>query len=288
MVGKATTVSSGGAGYDYALGKDNAEIIDKQGVIADNGTELQQEFQMLQDNNTRCKNNNINLILAPHRDNGKPLNNAEWRKLSQEFMQKMGLDKQQYVVVKHNPNPTEKRPNPQPHLHIYCNRIKEDGKAIDDSYIGKKAQRVAEELGQERGWILAKDIQAQKQILDKENKKEIRQQIFNKHTEVMQIDKPRTFEKYSELMKGKGVDIKPTLNKQGKIQGFRCKYQGFDLKASQVHRNMTLSRTKLQTNAPKLHKDTNMLDVALDGLKTPKIALKTIKKAIDLGMSHSL
>ncbi len=290
MVAKSKSVSSGGAGYDYALGKDQAEIIDKNGIVADNGKELQEEFVIYQDKNHRCKNNNINLIVAPHPDDAKKLTQEDWKKLSDDFMKRMKLDKHQYVTVKHIPNKDPDRM----HLHIYCNRIDKKGKAYSDNFISKKAQRIGEGIANERGWKVAKDIQIGKDILEKENLKEVRKHIYDIHNNIMINGRPKDFNDYTKMMQSKGVEIKSTLTKQGKIQGFRVKYQGYDLKATQVHRNMSLSRTGLKTVAPKLSKlnkikpMTNVLDVGLKGVNiTTSIAKVVAKEIIKKGIGLS-
>jgi hypothetical protein len=277
MVGKATSVSSGGSGYNYALGKDQAEVIEKHGIVAENGKELEDEFKIYQEQNSRCKNNNINIIISPSPEDIQKLDNEQLRSITKDFMKKMELDTHQYVAIKHTP------PNGRIHVHVYCNRINENGKAFKDKFIGKKAQRIAQEIAQERGLVNVKDIQKNQQILDKVNLKEIRQQIFDKHNEVMQIGKPRDFNEYIKQMKVKDVEVNPTITKQNKIQGFRVKHQGFDLKATQVHKNMSLSRTGLKTDIPKLKNISKAkpLSKALDvGVSLPKLAVNVTKEII--------
>jgi hypothetical protein len=287
MVGKATCVSSGGDGYNYALGKDEAEVLEKNGIIAENGSELHDEFKIYQEQNSRCKNNNINIIISPSPEDISKLNNEELRAITKDFMKKMELDKHQYVAVKHTP------PNGRVHVHIYCNRINEEGKAYSSSYIGKKTQRMVQEIIQERGLVNPKEIHSNQQILDKENLKEIRQQIYNKHNEVMQIGKPRNFNEYIEQMKLKDVEVVPSITKQNKIQGFRVKHQGFDLKATQVHKNMSLSRTGLKTDTPKLKNISKIkpmskdLDVGVSAINLgANVAKKIIRKTISKGLGY--
>ena len=138
-----------------------------------------------------------------------------------------------------------------------------------------------------------KEIQKNQQILDKENLKEIRQQIYNKHNEVMQIGKPRNFNEYIEQMKLKDVEVVPSITKQNKIQGFRVKHQGFDLKATQVHKNMSLSRTGLKTDTPKLKSISKIkpmskgLDVGVSAISLgANVAKKIIKKTISKGLGY--
>ena len=55
-------------------------------------------------------------------------------------------------------------------------------------------------------------------------------------------DKPRTFENYIKQMNAKGLQVNPTINKQGQVQGFRIidaeTKQNF--KASEINRSMSV------------------------------------------------
>jgi hypothetical protein len=73
------------------------------------------------------------------------------------------------------------------------------------------------------------------------NLKILKNEIFKKHQEVMR-DKPRTFDNYIKQMNSKGLEVKPTINKQGTIQGFRIVDIGSkkDFKASEINRSMSI------------------------------------------------
>lgn len=43
-------------------------------------------------------------------------------------------------------------------------------------------------------------------------------------------------------MKSKGVEILPTINKSNRLQGFRVEFQGLNLKATEIHKTMSLSK----------------------------------------------
>lgn len=230
MIARAKSISHGARGIDYALKKEGAEIIEKRFVIGDNGTEIKSEFKIFQDLNTRATNKDISFVVSPETKDGRKLTNADFREIGEEFLKKMKLDQNQAIVVKH----TDKD---HTHLHIFANRIDTNGKAYKDSFISKDSQRVADKIAQERGLTRAKVVEA----YNKEMTKELRAQIFEKHKAILQ-HRPRNFQAYKDLMKSSGVEVIPTINKAKKLQGFRMKYQGLDLKASEVNRSMTLSK----------------------------------------------
>lgn len=256
---------------DYALDKDKAELIEKRHVIGDNGTEIKNEFKIFQDLNQRCETNDISFVLSPEPTDGRKLTNEEFQGIAADFLKKMKLDKNQAVVVKHNDKD-------HAHLHIIVNRINTEGKAHGDSFISKKSQTVADHIAQDRGLTRAKNVGE----FNKEMQKDIRKQIFEKHKAVLQ-HRPKNFKDYSDLMKSSGVEVLPTINKQGNLQGFRVKYQGVNLKASEVHKTMTLSKMGAEKVLNKtIGKTAGIVANLNPTLKIARILTKTIYK----GLSH--
>lgn len=51
-----------------------------------------------------------------------------------------------------------------------------------------------------------------------------------------------SFADFGKKLADKGVQIQPTVNKQGNIQGYRLKSGKADFKASEIDRNITLSK----------------------------------------------
>lgn len=230
MIAKAKSIGHGAKGIDYALKKDNAEVIDKRFVIGENGTEIKNEFKIFQDLNTRTTNNDLSFVLSPEPKDGKKLSNADFRAISDDFLKKMKLDDHQAIVVKHSDKE-------HAHLHIFVNRIDPNGKAYKDSFISKESQTMADRIAQEKGLTRAKVVQA----FNQEMTKDLRAQIFDKHKAVLE-HRPRNFQDYKDLMQSSGVKVIPTINKAERLQGFRLEFQGQNFKASEVNRNMSLSK----------------------------------------------
>jgi len=230
MIAKAKSIAHGAKGIDYALKKDNAEVIDKRFVIGENGTEIKNEFKIFQELNTRTTNNDLSFVLSPEPKDGKKLSNADFRAISEDFLKKMKLDKHQAIIVKHSDKD-------HTHLHLFVNRIDPNGKAYKDSFISKESQTMADKIAQEKGLTRAKVVQAYNQ----EMTKDLRAHIFDKHKAVLQ-HRPRNFQDYKDLMQSSGIKIIPTINKAERLQGFRLEFQGQNFKASDINRNMSLSK----------------------------------------------
>ena len=79
-------------------------------------------------------------------------------------------------------------------------------------------------------------------------------------------------------MKQNDVKVIPSINKAGKLQGFRFEYEGHNLKGSEVHRSMAGGRLAV-----------GMADNAQKGfLLKQGTAVKLMGKATDLGANIAL
>ena len=176
-------------------------------------------------------------MISPHYKEGQKLTDDELRSISKDFMNKLGIDteKQQYLAFVH----TEKS---HKHIHIIANRVLPDGKLISDHHIGKRAQWIAHGIAKERGLISAKEKMFENmKIIDKANDS-LRKDIISKHQAVMK-ERPQTFQNYINQMKQRGLEVTPSINRQGQLQGFRIRDLQSDkeFKMSEINRSMSAS-----------------------------------------------
>lgn len=240
MVGLAKSCSGGGALANYVLDEEKGYELDRNLVCGDTPQEIVQEMKMIQDLNQRATNKTLSLVLSPDVKDGKKLSDKELKKMTQDYLNKLGIDteKQQYVAFVH----TEKE---HKHIHIIANRVQTNGKLISDHHIGKRGQWVAHEIAKERGLVSAKQKMfdnIKKIEQDKTDLKSERSDIFKKHQKVINKS-PKTFSNYIVEMQKVGLDVKPTINKQNQIQGFRVieKGTGVNYKMSEINRSMSAS-----------------------------------------------
>lgn len=273
MIAKAKSISHGGKGIDYALNKDKAEVIDKRHIVGENGAEIKKEFGLFQNQNQRCKNNDISFVLSPEPKDGKKLTNKDFKAISDDFLKKMKLDKHQAIVIKHSDKE-------HAHLHVFVNRIDSNGKAYKDNFISKQSQTVADKIAQEKGLTRASVVKE----FNKAMHKDLKNQILEKHKIVLQ-HKPKDFSAYKDLMKSRGVTIHPTINKANRLQGFRVGFQGVNLKASEIHRSMSLNEIGVSKSVT-IGKALKGSEMILNGNPALKIAIKAIRKSISKGLNY--
>ena len=232
MIGKGQSITHTKASIAYGWNQEkDAEIVFSQHLAGDTTQQITDEFKLIQEQNVRCQKNTLSFILSPTQEEGKQLSKTQLGELTQKFIREMKLTKHQAVAFVH-------RDKAHTHVHLYVNRIGFDGKAYNDSFIGKRSQLAAENVAREMGLTTVKEVQLEKNI----NLQSIRQEIKGIHENVMKHQQPKKLEDYIKVMKSENVKIIPCINKAKKLQGFRFEYKGHNLKASEVHRSMSGGR----------------------------------------------
>lgn len=287
MIGKAKAVGNTGANIDYGLDKEkDAEIVFSQHLAGDNAQQITDEFRLIQEQNTRCQKNTLSFILSPTQEDGKHLTKERLGELSQKFVKQMRLKENQAVAFVH-------RDKAHIHVHLYVNRIGFDGKAYNDSFIGKRSQLAAENVAKDMGLTTVKEVQLEKEM----DTLRIRLEIKNIHQKVMENKIPKTLDNYIKVMKAQNVEVIPSINKANKLQGFRFEYKGQNFKASEVHRSMSGGRIMAQLsqnmgitkpleagNSAQLLGKTLEMSTNLAASIAKNIIKKTIKRTIDTGI----
>jgi hypothetical protein len=287
MIGKGTSIAHTGTSIDYGWNQEkDAEIVFSQHLAGNTPSEITEEFKMIQEENIRCQKNTLSFILSPTQEDGKNLSKEQLGELTQRFIKEMNLKKRQAIGFVH-------RDKAHIHVHLYVNRIGFDGKAYNDSFIGKRSQLAAENVAKEMGLTTVKEVQLEKEL----NSIQVRLEIKNIHQRVMETERPKTLDSYIKTMKERNVEVIPTINRANKLQGFRFQYHGLNFKASEVHRSMSggkimaqLSQNKGIVKPKEVGKSVQLMGKTLEmstNLATSiakNIIKKTIKRAIDTGI----
>ena len=240
MIGKAKSCIGGTALANYVMKDVKGYELLRNNLSGETPTEILHEMKIIQDLNQKAQYKTLSLVLSPEKTEGQKLTNKELQEMTLDFLKELKIDtkNQQYLAFVH----TEKE---HKHIHIICNRVKDDGTLVSDNFIGKKAQWAAHRIAKERGLISAKErmIENLKNIEQgKDNKRAIKNKILEKHNLVMKIN-PKSMEEYKHKMYDFGIKVIPTINRQGLIQGHRFLdlESGSDFKASEIHRKLGLN-----------------------------------------------
>lgn len=239
MIGKGKSISHTRASMMYGWNQEKeAEIVFSQNIAGENPAEITREFRFIQEQNINCQKNTLSFVLSPTIEDGRSLKHKELREICEKFMKEMNLGERQAIAFVHQDKEHK-------HIHLYVNRIDFNGKAYNDSFIGKRSQLAAEKVAGEMNLTTVKQVQVEKEI----NLKDIRSEIKRRHDLVMKDHRPKTYNQYIELMKANKVEVIPCINKAGKLQGFRFEFDGYNLKGSEVHRSMSIGNIGKQMAA---------------------------------------
>ncbi|TLP71187.1 relaxase/mobilization nuclease domain-containing protein [Maribacter sp. ACAM166] len=287
MIGKGKAVAHTGVSIAYGWDKEkDAEIVINHHLAGDNAQEVTEEFKMVQEMNKRCHNNTLSFILSPTVEDGKKLNKEKLREMTERFLKEMQLKERQVIAFVH-------RDKAHTHVHLYVNRIGFDGKAYNDSFIGKRSQLAAERVAKEMGITTVNEVQMEKQL----QSVVIRNEIRRIHERTLSNEKLKTLDAYIKAMKAQKVAVVPSINKANRLQGFRFDYKGQSFKGSEVHRSMSggrlLSGLSTDMNIQKRLEKVPSVNISGKALElssnmasalAKKVIKQVIKKVIDTGI----
>lgn len=294
MVSKAKSIKGSAKSIEYIQSDKElgpAIELDRNGIVSEDPSGILQEFRLMQEANQKCDKNTISIVISPSDE--RAFSNEELRDIGKHHLEKLGLSDHQYLMTKHGSTD-------HPHIHILANRIDEKGKALNDSHISLKSQTISENLSKELGLYTAKDWQKVRHMEQLPIKKEIE----NSHQYALQHSKNYT--EYKDFMRGKGIDVIDTINKQGQLKGFKIKHleSGLDFKASEIKKGFGMKDLVLhQVKMPELSKpyqdianslskltsrgiDPTLLNPGLNIAKqiAETVIKKTISKGFGMGM----
>jgi hypothetical protein len=230
MIGKGNSISHTGESLAYGWNQEkNAEVVFRQHLVGENPNELTREFKRIQELNNDCKRNTLSFVLSPTIKDGQRLKQKELEKVVSKFMKQMKLGERQAIAFVH-------RDKKHTHIHLYVNRIDFNGRAYNDSFVGKRSQHAAEKVAEQLQLTTVKQVQFERDF----DTKAIRKEIYSMHQMTLSQYQPKDFDQYMKAMETKGIKMIPSINKSDQLQGFRFRYKGFDFKGSEVHRNMSM------------------------------------------------
>ena len=275
MIGKGKSISHTRASMMYGWNQEkDAEIVFSQNIAGENPAEITQEFRFIQEQNINCQKNTLSFVLSPTIEDGRSLRQKELRDICEKFMKNMNLGERQAIAFVHQDKEHK-------HIHLYVNRIDFNGKAYNDSFIGKRSQLAAEKVAEEMKLTTVKQVQVEKEF----NLKDIRSEIKRRHDVVMKEHHPKSYNQYIDLMKANKVEVIPCINKAGKLQGFRFEFDRHNFKGSEVDRMMSIGNIGKQMAATVgvekfMRNNTKILLVDKTVQLSTKLAMNILKHAI--------
>lgn len=271
MVSKAKSCPGGTALFNYVVNEAKGYDLLRNDISGVTPKEMYSDMMVFQQQNLRCVNNTISMVLSPTIADGQKITNEELKELTQDFLKLMNLNPKsnQFIAFVHDEKDHK-------HIHILLNRVKKDGTLINDSFISKKAQTAAHEVAKAHNLTSAKEIKEQNESKAKLAHTDIKKVIKSSHFKALATE-PANLKEYQNEMSKRGVQVLPTINKQGKIQGFRFLHEasGVNLKASEVDRNLKINELLKNERI-----DFNKVEYATEQMQNIKINNEKLKSIL--------
>lgn len=155
----------------YILGKQDATIIEAEGVRMQNATAITQDFNMQRQMRPGLGRAVGHLVLSWSREDLSKLNEEVMTERAREYMEKMNIRNTQYVVVRHHDRE-------HPHIHIVYNRVDNNGKTITDKNNFERNIKACKEITLKYGYHLGQGKQ-QVNRLALRGKEKIRYELYD-------------------------------------------------------------------------------------------------------------
>ena len=141
MIGKQIKGRSFSKLLNYLFGKDGASLIGSN-MEGTTPSGLAAEFRFCRQLNPRVSRSVYHVSLSlPHTEH---LENDTWHEIAQKYLQAMGFDMNQYVVVRHSDRDHD-------HAHIVASRVRLDGTTVSDSWDYRRSEAAIRQLEQDYG-----------------------------------------------------------------------------------------------------------------------------------------
>ena len=240
MIGKITKGSGFSGCVQYVMDKDNARLLDSEGVMTESAQMISKSFytQSLMNPNVKRPVGHISLSYSNH--DAPVLTDGKMTSLAKEYMQQMGIINTQYIVVRH-----EDREHP--HVHIVFNRIDNNGKTISDKNDRYRNEKVCKELKLKHGLYFAEGKNNVKldRLRDHDRAK---YEIY--HAVKDSLKTARNWTELQNALKNRHIELKYKYKGQTNvIQGISFSKDNATFKGSEIDRSFSFTNLDRQLAA---------------------------------------
>ena len=232
MIGGITKGScfSGCVEYALALKEKNKEarLLYSEGLLTDTPKDIIDGFECQRHLNSRGKHwcGHISLSYSPK--DAERMSDEFMVKLALEYMDKMGIKKTQFIIVRH----LDKE---HPHCHIVYNRVDNDGKCVSDSFEYYRNNEICDEMKQKYDLTYGENKDQVKTERLKGRPK-TRQEIYLAVQTAKKSAKDWTT--FQRELARKGITVRKKFRRGStEVDGLSYFKDGQKFKASQVDRN---------------------------------------------------
>lgn len=185
-----------------------SQEIMRNGIIGDTPQEQNREMRAIESQyqKSNFQNYRLEMVISPTREESKNFKTEDWENVAKKALEKSGIDHKNHAYIGHLHTSTG-----TPHMHLKVSRINFKGEmAISTENIGRKMGAASNEIAKERGWKTAKET-------GEHNRQEVSRNI----REVLQEEKAKNYDEFSQAMEKRGYITKIAQSEAKGIYGMR-------------------------------------------------------------------
>ena len=241
MIGKIKKGKSFGGCIRYVMGKDDAKILESDGVLLGTNKEMIDSFNCQCLLNPKIKQPLGHIALSFKPEDAPRLSDEFMTKIALEYMVLMGIKNTQFILVRHHNTDN-------PHCHLVYNRINYDGKVISSQNDFKRNEIATKRLKDTYGLTYAED-KSKTNVKKLHDPERVKYEIHNAVKAALKHC--RTWEDFNEELKRSGIHLEFAFRRMNTravddIQGIRFIKDGLTFKASDVSRQFSYSKLNAQ------------------------------------------
>ena len=235
MIGKTSIGTSFGGcvryqfeGHKHSQEQKQAEVLEAVGVRMSSASSMTADF-----NRGRLLNPDLgravwHTSVSFNPDDAAKLTNETMLAVAQDYVQGMGLDQTQYVIIRHHDQP-------HPHFHLIANRVDNQGQTISDSHNYARSQALLKELSIRHELTPVAERRAHKQRPDQlQGADRSRHQIRQTLDQV--LASCSSGQAFAERVQAQGITYQVRQNEAGKAVGVSFAKDGHTFKGSDIAR----------------------------------------------------
>lgn len=258
MIGKAWSNSSLTATLHYNQ-KSDSVLFYKNRLAGDNISDFRMQMEDLHKCYTgRSEKLIIHAVISPTPEEGINLSNADWTNIANSYLQGLELSDHQAIGFIHSDKEHK-------HLHLIINKVNEKSlKLYSDSFIGKKSQKVSDQIASKMNLTRAKQVMNERRRIDAIRQESvIQQQVtdepetigskqkFRKLVNQVLKSKFRNEEEYFKELKNSGFIVHRYYNKEtGELRGYGLEKDGTTIFSSDLGKEYSLTKLGFRSAYP--------------------------------------
>lgn len=237
MIGKIKKGKSFGGCIRYVMGKDDAKILESDGVLLGTNKEMIDSFNCQCLLNPKIKQPLGHIALSFKPEDAPRLTDEFMTKIALEYMELMGIKNTQFLLVRHHNTDN-------PHCHLIYNRINYDGKVISSQNDFKRNEIATKKLKDKYGLTYAED-KSKTNVKKLHDPERVKYEIHNAVKAALK--RSRTWWDLGKQLQKQAIGMTFKINRRtGKNEGLSFTKDGYTFKASDVNRQFSYSKLDAQ------------------------------------------